>query len=108
MQKKLRWQLFSNDDRNQVIEAIKNAISNSDGYIMNFNMFSDLALSLSFEIKENKIQVLHKALSIVADISDLELHVLNAESKKEWLIFMNVSFGSGKGDLKHEIPAVPG
>jgi len=107
MQKKLSWQVFSNDDRNEVIEAVKNSISNSGGCIMNFNMFSDLALTLSIEIEENKIHTLHKALSLVVNISEFELHDLNLESKKEWLIFMNISFGSGKGELKHEIPEVP-
>ena len=104
MQKKLNWNAFSNDDRNKVIEAVKNTISNSDGCIMNFNMFSDLALTLSIEIEENKIQTLHRALSLVLNISELELHEINLESKKEWLIFMNISFGRGKGELKQVIP----
>ena len=108
MQKKLSWQVFSNDDRNKVIEAVKNIVSNSDGCIMNFNMFSDLALTLSIEIEENKIQTLHSALSLIVNISELELHDMNLESKKEWLIFMNISFGRGKGDLKQEIPEVAG
>ena len=108
MQKKLSWQAFSNDDRNKVIEAVKNTSSNKDGCIMNFNMFSDLALTLSIEIEENKIQTLHKALSLIVNISEFELHDLNLESKKEWLIFMNISFTKGKGELKHEIPEVPG
>ncbi|MDX5584883.1 MAG: hypothetical protein QNK20_08100, partial [Aureibaculum sp.] len=77
------------------------------GCIMNFNMFSDLALTLSIEIEENKIQTLHKALSLVVNISEFELDDLNLESKKERLIFMNISFGSGKGEPKHEIPEVP-
>ena len=108
MKKKLSWQVFSNDDRNKAIEAVKNAISHSDGCIMNFNMFSDLALTLSIEIEENKIQTLYKALSLVVNISELELHDMNLESKKEWLIFMNISFGRGKGELKQEIPEAPG
>ena len=79
MKKKLSWQVFSNDDRNEVIEAVKNTISNSGGCIMNFNMFSDLALTLSIELEENKIQTLHKALSLVVNISEFELHDLNLE-----------------------------
>lgn len=67
-------------------------------------MFSDLALTLSIEIEENKIQTLHRALSLVVNISEFELHDMNLGSKKEWLIFMNISFGRGKGELKHEIP----
>ncbi len=55
-------------------------------------------------IEENKIQTLHKALSKVVNISNLDVHNINLESKKEWLIFMNISFGKGKGKLKQEIP----
>jgi len=108
MQKKLSWEAFSNEDRNMVIEAIKNAISNCDGCIMNFNIFSDLALTLSIEIEESKIQVLHSALSLVVTMSEIDQFDINLESKKEWLIFMNTSFTRGKGELKQEIPKVLG
>ena len=108
MQKKLNWQLFSNENRYEIIENIKNVISNSDGYIVNFNMFSDLALSLSVEIEENKIQKLHRALSQIINVSELKLDNINLESKKDWLIFMNISFGRGKGELKQETPEIPG
>ena len=59
-------------------------------------------------MKENKIQALHRALSLVVNVSELELHDINLESKKEWLIFINTSFNRGKGELKQEIPEVPG
>ena len=108
MQKKLSWKAFSNNERNAVIEAIKHAISICDGCIINFNMFSDLALNLSIEIEENKIQELHCALSLVVNVSELDLHDINLESKKEWLIFINTSFSRGKGELKQKIPEVPG
>lgn len=108
MQKKLSWQAFSKNDRNKVIEDVKTTISDGDGCIINFNMFSDLALSLSIEIEENKIHILHKALSLFVNISELETHDLNLESTKEWMIFLNISFSRGKGELKQEIPEVPG
>ncbi len=108
MQKKLNWEAFSNGKRNKVIEELKNTISSSDGYIMNFNMFSDLALTLSIEIEENKIQTLHKALALVLKVSELDLNELNLESKKDWIIFINISFGKGIGELKQKIPKVPG
>ena len=105
---KIIWELFSNTNRHEAIDAIKNIISDNDGCIMNFTSFSDLALGLSIEIEENKIQVLHKELSVLGNLSNLESDLINLESKKEWLIFMNISFGQGKGDLKNEIPDVPG
>jgi hypothetical protein len=107
MQKKLSWQAFSNGDRNTIIESVKNAISSNDGCIMNFNMFSDLALSLSIEIEAYKAKELYKSFSEILSINDDE-NAINSESKKELLIFMNISFGKGKGTLKSQIPAVPG
>lgn len=108
MIKKLNWQAFSNDERNKVIEELKEIISNNDGYIINFNMFSDLALSLNIEIEENRILELYKALTHILNVSDFDTKNINFESRKEWLIFMNISFSIGKGELKKEIPSVPG
>ena len=108
MLKKLNWQAFSNEDRNEIIEKVKQVITSSEGYITNFNMFSDLAMSLSIEIEEAGIQSLHQALGSLLNISDLEAETVNPNSKKEWLVFINISFGSGTGDLKGIVPDVPG
>ena len=108
MQKKLSWQAFSNGDRNTVIEYVKNAISSNDGCIMNFNMFSDLALSLSIEIEAYRAIELYKSFSEILSINDDDENAISSESKKELLIFMNISFGQGKGKLKSQIPDVPG
>ena len=108
MKKKLSWTAYSNSDRHQLIEEIKTAISKHDGCIMNFNMFSDLAMSLSIEIEENKIPKLQSELSDVVDLVDESPNDIDLDSKKEWLIFINVSFGKGRGALKNEVPEVPG
>ncbi|MFT4969074.1 MAG: hypothetical protein ACI9O4_000819 [Chitinophagales bacterium] len=47
-------------------------------------------------------------LSLVVNSSELELHDINLESKKEWIIFIHLSFSKGKGELKQEIPDVTG
>ena len=72
MLQKLNWQAYSNDDRNKIIENIKDAISSCDGSIMNFNMFSDLAMSISVEIEEHNIMDLYKVLSSILKISDFD------------------------------------
>ncbi|MBV1888402.1 MAG: hypothetical protein KUG51_03855 [Urechidicola sp.] len=108
MQKKLNWEVFSNKDRNTVIESVKSVIFSSDGCLVNFTMFSDLAIALSVEIEENKIITLYNAISNIVEISNFEKKEININSKKEWLIFINVSFSKGKGELKIELPAVPG
>lgn len=83
MIKKLNWQAYSGNDRNKIIDKIKEAISASDGCILNFNMFSDLALSLRIEIEEREIQGLHKSLSCILKVSDFDPEDINLESKKE-------------------------
>lgn len=42
MKNKLTWAAYSSKPRIEIIENIKDIISKNDGYIMNFNMFSDL------------------------------------------------------------------
>ena len=108
MIKKLNWEIFSGKDRNIAIEEVKSVIDSSSGYIMNFNMFSDLALSLSIEIEESGIIALHSELSQLFNLTELDHTQINPNSKKEWMIFINISFSSGKGDLTNDIPDVPG
>ena len=108
MLKKLNWEAIATDERNKVIEAVKDAISTHDGYIMNFNMYSDLGLSLSIEIEENNIIGLYKALATILNMPDFKEGHININSKKECLLLLYVSFIQGKGALKNVIPKVPG
>ena len=105
---KLNWRVFSNQDRIKAIEALKAIISKNDGYIVNFNLFSDLALSLTVEIEERNIIDLYSELESIMQITEAKPSHLNDNSKKDWWILMNVSFSKGKGNLKVEIPNVPG
>ena len=108
MIKKLNWKAVSGGKRIEVIEEVKHLISSNDGYIINFNMFSDLALSLSVEISEDRIEDLHKAMDACLTISELDINALSQQSKKEWVIYLNLSFGAGTGDLRIDVPDVPG
>jgi len=108
MIRKLNWQAFTNNDRNKVIDELKDIISDYDGFILNFNMFSDLTMSLSIEIEENKIVKLYQALSQILNVSDFETNSIRIESRKNWVIFMNISFSIGKGDLSVENRLFPG
>ena len=105
---RLIWTAYSSKPRIEIIENIKDIISKSDGYIMNFNMFSDLAITFSIEIPEHRIIELHNALDSILKISDISTEDVFNKSKKEWLIFMNISFSKGTGELKIKMPEVPG
>ena len=108
MQKALQWEAFSKGKRTVIIENIKSAISQNHGYIVNFNMFSDLALTLSVEIEERHIPKLHLALLSVIDVSKIDASNISPSSNKEWLIAINISFSQGTGTMKQDIPEAPG
>jgi len=108
MQKKVHWQGFSGEERNKVIAKIKDVVSAHGGGITDFKMFSDLDLNLSIEIEEDRIIELHHALKEILDVSDSDLEDINNESKNEDIVFLHISFSKGKGELKIEIPEVPG
>ena len=82
MQPKLNWQAFSGDDRNKIIAEIKECILGNDAYIVNFNLFSDYALSLSIEVSENRILPLYQSLAKIATISEFDAESLSKHSKK--------------------------
>lgn len=109
MKKSLSWEGYSNGNRIEIIDEVKAAIQNSDGAIMNFNMFSDLALTLSIEIPANRVNDLHQSLSKILSISiKNDEEVKNEISIKEIMIYFNVSFTKGTGNMINEIPDVPG
>jgi hypothetical protein len=86
MTQKLNWEAYSSKESNFIIDLLKSRISSSDGYIINFNMFSDLALSLSIGIDKNKVIDLHESISEILSVSELDQSVINQKSKKEWCI----------------------
>jgi hypothetical protein len=108
MKNKLNWEVFSNQERNNLIEELKRIISSNDACIVNFNFFSDLALSLTIEIEERKIENLHNELSRVVTISEIGVSKFDEDSVREWWLFLNVTFNKGKGNIKMHIPDVPG
>ncbi|PTX18270.1 hypothetical protein C8N40_10669 [Pontibacter mucosus] len=108
MIRKLNWQVFTEQDRNKAIEELKGKILSNGGYIINSTFFSDLALSLTIEIQENDILKLYASIQESMTISEPGFDNLIVNAGKEWWIFINVTFRQGKGDLKIDVPNVPG
>jgi hypothetical protein len=108
MLKKLNWQGYANGNRNLIIDKVKTVINKREAYIINFNTYSDLAISLSLEVEEKSIRPLYDSMTEILTLSDQNLDKLDRNSDKEWLVLMNISFGSGKGNMKSAIPNVPG
>ena len=87
------------------INEIQNVISKY-GCVVDFHLFSDIAISMTIEIDEFKIDILHDELTKIIGIQKFEY--LNSNSKEERIVYLNITFAKGTGNLKIEVPSVPG
>lgn len=99
------WTGYCNHERIVATSEIEKII-NSYGYITDFKQFSDISLSIMIELEEFKIDNLFNALKSYMSLNDFEK--INSFSNRERLIFLNITFVKGTGDLRIEIPAIPG
>lgn len=99
------WTGFSNDERHAAITKIQQVVS-TYGDIIDVHLFSDLSLSMTIEIEEFKIDKLYDALT--GEINMQKWEPLNFVSNKERNVYLNITFAKGTGNLKIEVPSVPG
>ena len=100
------WIGMTNANRHEAIIRIKNLIHTNNGSIIAFNRFSDLMLSLTVEINEQNLEKLNGGLENIMNITKFEDN--QNVANKECLLLINITFGKGTGDLKVEVPKVPG
>lgn len=99
------WTGFSAGDRHTAIDEIKRAVSGF-GYIVDFHIYSDISLSMTIEIEEKNIDNLYDALTHIIDLHNFDY--LNSRSNKERTVYLNIAFSKGTGNLRIEVPSVPG
>lgn len=101
----LFWKASTSKDRYLVIQEIEACVGQY-GFISEFKQFSDLDMNLCLEVETNKITTLFKALQSILHVDDQGSNPdLN---KSAQIIYLHLSFLNGTGDLKVEVPAVPG
>jgi len=99
------WEAFCAEERYSAINKIETLV-NQYGAITDFHRFSDLSLSLTIEISPEKANILFDELSKDINISGKK--PLLTEFTSDILLFISINFAEGKGDLKVEVPDVPG
>jgi hypothetical protein len=99
------WTGYTNKDRITAISDIQSIVS-LYGFITDFKPFSDLSISIKIELEEFQIDPLYVALKEYMTLK--EFQPLHSTSVVERSIYLNVVFIKGTGDVRHEIPAVPG
>lgn len=99
------WTGYYALDRHIAIGEIEKLVGNY-GYIVDFKQFSDLSMTIIIELEESRVDELYLALKNGMSLNDFDF--LKSTSNRECTIFLNISFTSGTGDLKIDVPAVPG
>lgn len=103
--KNIFWTGYCNNERITAISEIEKIVDNH-GYITDFKLFSDISLMIKIELEELNIDELYIALKSYIRLNDFEK--LNSTSSRERIIFLNITFKKGTGNLAIENPAVPG
>lgn len=99
------WTGYSNDERHSAIHTIQRVIS-TYGHVVDFHLFSDISLSMTIEIEEFKIDKLYDELTELIGMK--QFAYLHSASQKERTVYLHISFAKGTGNLKIEVPSVPG
>jgi len=99
------WSGICHEERISAINHIEECINNF-GFVMDYKFFSDFSMSMIIEIEERKMENLYHDLAKIIALSGYDK--FDAESTKECTILLSISFTKGTGNLKIEVPAVPG
>lgn len=103
-----------------MISRVKEAISKSGGFILDFQMFSNLSICLNFELAVGKIDRLSDALKATGMQLSEESHHLLANCCKgleqldektrasEVTGTLAITFIHNEPDLRIEVPPIPG
>ncbi len=99
------WKAYCSKDRTQSITEIRNIIS-KHGFIVDFKRFSDVSISMVIEIEKQKVCGLYRNLNEYMNLDDFK--EFESSSIEECVVLLNVTFTKSTGDMKIEVPAVPG
>jgi hypothetical protein len=99
------WIAYSALPRNEALQKIQEAVQ-SPAFITDFHFFSDLSASLQIEVPGSHSAALFERLKTVATIESRE--ALPVDNEQPVLVFLQLNFSGGSGQLRHPVPEVPG
>lgn len=116
----LRLRGVTRIDRQVMISRVKEAILNGGGYILDFHMFSNTAISINFEVSVGNIKKLSSSLAatnlnLYQESQDLltdcceQLEQLDEKAKAVDIAGgLHITFVHDEPDLRIECPPIPG
>ncbi|MFZ4985740.1 MAG: hypothetical protein ACOYLF_09785 [Blastocatellia bacterium] len=117
MTERIYLQAYTRAERHLIIEELREAIAAAGGWIVDFQLFSNLALSITIEIDPagpaRLVESLERLdLQLSAESRATALTRSEAPNKKsegrEILVLLNLTFRQGDGELRLPIPPIPG
>ena len=113
MAERIHLQGVTKGARHLIIEAAREAITDAGGWIVDFHLFSNLALSLIFELERDRLsQLLERfaqtGINLTDESRDVARRLAAAGGAGDVRILFNLTFQEGDGDLRIPIPAIPG
>lgn len=103
--KRIYWSGICSNDRLACISRIQECIVKY-GFITDYKFFSDLSAGIVIQILESHVRPLYEDLTQIINLSASMDQVSDSESECE--ILFNITFSTGTGNLRIEVPAVPG
>lgn len=103
--KKSYWTAYCKGTRLNSLNRIE-AIISKYGFILNFTLFSDISISIVVETNEKLVENLYSDL--INEISITDYKALNSISDNDCYVLLNITFTDSTGDLRIEVPNVPG
>ena len=118
MQKFLRLTATTGANRHLVIEAVKNAIDASGGWILYFRFFSNLSATINFELPRKNLLAFREAISkidlrlnesgLIALLELADQETAPAELPEEFAATLQITFIHNEPDLRIPVPMIPG
>ncbi len=105
MMKNIFWSGYCSHERITSIARLEDEI-NKIGFIVDFKQFSDISIAIQIEIEEQYLKSLYQNLNQILLIDEIRL--IDTDSNIEINLFLHVHFTNGSGNLRIEVPAVPG
>lgn len=104
--KQLYWSAICRKNRTEALAEITEVVGRH-ATILNFQRFSDLSLGLALEVESGHL------LPLKGDMEDIMILDIKEEQLPDFntglcLLMLNISFSEGSGELRLEVPAVPG